>query len=429
MTASAPTFVLRAYAALAHALEPAAGMFLARRVKAGKEDVARLDERRGIASRPRPAGTLVWLHAASVGETIAVLPIAQRLAEAGRTVLLTTVTVTGAKLAAERLPPGAVHQFVPLDLPRAVDRFLDHWRPDLAVLAEQELWPNAIAAIAARQVPLALVNARLSPRSYARWSQLRGTARALLSSFDLVLAKSDADAERFRSLGAQRVEHPGDIKYDAPAPKAELEQLRQLRDALANRPRWVAASTQPGEEEFVLAADAAIRATCPDVVLLLAPRHPPRGNAVEALFGQRGLTVARRSRGELPSATTQVFLLDTIGELGLLYEATTFAFLGGSLVRHGGQNPIEPAKLGVAVLHGPNVHNFVEVYAALDAAGGGQLTNDAAALGREAARLLDNPAAARAMGARAKSCVDALGGGLDRTVAALEALIACARAP
>jgi 3-deoxy-D-manno-octulosonic-acid transferase len=429
MTASAPTFVLRAYAALAHALEPAAGMFLARRVKAGKEDVARLDERRGIASRPRPAGTLVWLHAASVGETIAVLPIAQRLAEAGRTVLLTTVTVTGAKLAAERLPPGAVHQFVPLDLPRAVDRFLDHWRPDLAVLAEQELWPNAIAAIAARQVPLALVNARLSPRSYARWSQLRGTARALLSSFDLVLTKSDADAERFRSLGAQRVEHPGDIKYDAPAPKAELEQLRQLRDALANRPRWVAASTQPGEEEFVLAADAAIRATCPDVVLLLAPRHPPRGNAVEALFGQRGLTVARRSRGELPSATTQVFLLDTIGELGLLYEATTFAFLGGSLVRHGGQNPIEPAKLGVAVLHGPNVHNFVEVYAALDAAGGGQLTNDAAALGREAARLLDNPAAARAMGARAKSCVDALGGGLDRTVAALEALIACARAP
>jgi 3-deoxy-D-manno-octulosonic-acid transferase len=424
------SLALRLYGALTGLAEPLAPTVLRRRLARGKEDPARVGERRGVPSLPRPEGRLVWLHAASVGETNTVLPLIRALLSRRFRVLLTTVTVTSARLAAERLPEGAFHQFVPLDAPGAVARFLDHWRPDLAVMVEQELWPNLIGAAKARGVPLALVNARMSPRSAARWARFAPkTARALLSAFDATLAQSAGDAERLSALGARGVEAPGNLKFDTPAPPADPALLAALMAGLGGRPAWVAASTQPGEEEFVFDAHLSVRTRVPGSVLLIAPRHPTRGDAVEALAGARGLLLARRSRGEWPGPDTPVFLLDTIGELGLVYRAGRVAFLGGSLVPHGGQNPIEPGKLGLPVLSGPGVHNFEEVYAAMRASGGARECADAVDLADQIAALLADKDEARRRGAAAAETVAALGGGLARTEAALLALVAPAATP
>jgi 3-deoxy-D-manno-octulosonic-acid transferase len=418
-----PPLLLALYGWASRGLGPVVDRVLARRAAARKEDPARLAERWGEGGGARPPGTLVWIHAASVGETVTVLPLVARLVADGRAVLLTTVTVSAARLAAERLPPGAFHRYVPVDLPEAVARFLDHWRPDLGLFVEQELWPNLLAAAKARDVPLALVNARLSPRSRARWGLAAGTARHLLSHFACVLAQSAGDAARLASLGAPNVSAPGNLKFDAPAPGVDAALLARLLDAVGARPVWAAASTQPGEEERVLAAHASLKATHPDALLLLAPRHPPRGDAVEAAVTAAGFACARRSRGAWPEAATGVFLLDTIGELGLLYRAAPFAFVGGSLVAHGGQNPIEPGKLGRAVLHGPHVHNFAEVYAALDASGGGICVRDVEALAETVRRLVADSAQAARLGATARETVESLGGGLERTLAALAPLL------
>lgn len=415
-----PPMSLRLYTGLTHIAAPAAALLLRRRVARGKEDPARLAERRGLASIARPSGQLLWVHAASVGETMTMLPVIRRLVERGAYVLLTTVTLTSARLAAMRLPDGAVHQFVPFDLPNAVKRFLDHWQPDMALFAEQELWPNLLQGCHERRIPTILVNARMSPRSHRRWSRMPRTIAHVLSRFDLILAQSKSDGQRLASLGARHVETPGNLKYDAPAPPADPGLLARLARALAGRPTWVAASTQRGEEELVLEAHLLARRAHPDLVLLLAPRHPERGDEVEALIHGQGLACARRSREEWPGPGTGVFLLDTIGELGLAYRQSGIAFLGGSLVVHGGQNPIEPAKLDTVVLHGAHVHNHAEVYGIIDSAGGGLLVNDADTLGRTVARLLDAPQLATAAAGKARNAVEALAGGIDRTLAALD---------
>lgn len=424
------TLALRAYGAAMRLAEPLAPILVRRRQARGKEDPARLGERQGIPSLPRPEGRLVWLHAASVGETTTILPLTRALIARGLSVLVTTITVTSAKLAAERLTAGAVHQFVPLDMPRAVARFLDHWRPDLAVMVEQELWPNLIAGARDRGIPLALVNARMSPRSAARWRRVApSTARALLTAFDLTLAQSSGDAERVQSLGARDVATPGNLKFDTPAPPVDLAMLSALRAGLGARAAWVAASTHPGEEEIMLDAHARLRARLPGVVLLLAPRHPERSEQVAALVRARGFALARRSGGEWPRPDTGVFLLDTIGELGLVYSAGRPAFLGGSLVPHGGQNPIEPARLRRPVLSGPHTHNFDEVYAALRGVGAARVVTTAEALAEEVSRMIATPAEADMRGAAAWSVVEGFGGGLARTEAALVALLDRKRAP
>lgn len=398
---------------------PALALLLAARDRAGKEDAARRGERFGRASRPRPEGPLVWIHAASVGETLAVMGLVEGLARSGRTVLLTTGTVTSAEIAAARLPAGALHQFVPLDVAAWVGRFLDHWRPSLAVFVESEIWPATVGELARRGVPQVLVNGRISERSARRWGRLDGVAHRLFGRLALALAQSPVDADRLRALGADPVRVSGNLKFDGSPLADDAAERARLAAAIDGRPIWVAASTHAGEEALVAAAHRRLAGRLPGLLTVLAPRHPHRGDEVRALLAEAGLLVASRSRGETPGPTTDVYLADTIGEMGLVYRLAPVAFVGGSLVPHGGQNPIEPARLGVAVLHGPHVANFRDLYGDLDAADGARRVADLDGLVEALAAALADPVALAGAAARARGVVDRATGALDRTLAAL----------
>jgi 3-deoxy-D-manno-octulosonic-acid transferase len=398
---------------------------LRRRVKRGKEDAERISERTGVPSRARPEGTLVWIHGASVGESLAVLPLVTALLEKpNRHVLVTTGTVTSAKLMAERLPARAIHQYVPIDSGDSVRRFLEHWRPDLALFVESELWPNLILETRQRGVPLALVNARLSARSFRGWRYAPRLARRILWSFDACLAQDAGIAGRLTSLGAREVRISGSLKADAPPLPVDDAALAAFRAKLGGRPVFLAASTHPGEDALILEAARGIIATRPDVLTLIAPRHPKRGPEIEALALARGLSVSRRAAGALPEPAHQVYVADTLGEMGLFYRAAPFAFLGGSLVPHGGQNPLEPARLETAILSGPHIENFEEIFRVLlNAQGEGRLQS-VTELTALAIKLIADPGTAARLGARAKAAAETLGGALATTIDLAETMLA-----
>jgi 3-deoxy-D-manno-octulosonic-acid transferase len=411
---------LRLYRLLSAAALPLVPLLLARRLKRGKENRLRLSERRGEAGFERPDGALIWLHAASVGELASVLPLIDRINSRGVNVLVTTGTVTSSELAQQRLPRGVIHQFVPLDIPFYVRRFLRHWQPDLALFVESDLWPNIIIETSQRGVPMILINARLSDNSYQRWRNLPRSIAGLLKRLDLCLAGTPGDAMRLSDLGAPRVLTTGNLKLDVPAPSADPARLAQLIDSIAARPVIAAASTHAGEESIVIAAHQRLLVNFPDLLTVIAPRHPNRGPAIAEIAATAGLNVRLRSLGELPDKTTDIYVADTMGELGIIYRVAPVVFMGGSLVRHGGQNPIEAAKLGTAVLHGPHVWNFAEIYAALDNAHGAEPVLDANRLTACFGAWLGNPAAGAHVASIAKTTVDALGGGLERTLHSLD---------
>jgi 3-deoxy-D-manno-octulosonic-acid transferase len=419
MTAGRPPFVLAAYRAVMTGLTPLSPLLTAVRMSRKKEHPQRWRERRGRTDAARPAGSLVWIHCASVGELNAVLPLIAHICARGLHVLVTSGTVTSAELAETRLPAGALHQFVPFDFPLYVQRFFEHWRPDLAIFVESDLWPNMIGAAAARHIPLLLVNARMSQRSSRRWARAPATVAALFGQFDSVLAQSQGDGERFASLGARNVTTTGNLKLDVPALSADESEWAQLKSAISFRPVIAAASTHPGEENIVAAAHKRLRENFPRLLTIIVPRHPQRGGEVERLVYSEGLRVAVRSRGEVPTAETEIYLVDTLGDLGLVYRLAPIVYMGGSLVRHGGQNPIEAAKLGAATLHGPFVSNFTDIYAALDAAGGSAAVADENALTQGIADLLRDTASRKRMADAARIEVDKLGGAFARTAAAL----------
>jgi len=430
-TPRAAPAALGLYRGATRLLDPVIDLYIRRRLARGKEDPTRIGERLGHPSQTRPAGTLVWVHAASVGEALSVAPLIERLLQRldDGHVLLTTGTVTSARLAAERLPARALHQFVPIDRPAAVQRFLEHWRPDLALWVESELWPNLIAGTQMRGIAMALINGRLSARSATRWQRAGGLARYLLSGFTLCLAQSAGDAARFTALGARAVHCPGNLKDAAPPLPADSAALASLTAELADRPRWLAASTHAGEETLVGTAHRAVRTRHPALLTLLVPRHPERGGAIAEALARQGLNVMRRSAGEPIAAETDIYVADTLGELGLFYRLAGIAFVGGSLVAHGGQNPLEPARLDCAVLHGPHMANFAPAVAALAAAGGAVAVTDANALTTALGALLDDPAA-RARCADAASRVAVAGGDvLDRVMDHLVPLLLVAAAP
>jgi 3-deoxy-D-manno-octulosonic-acid transferase len=411
---------LRAYRRFAAAATPMAPVLLASRLKRGKEHPQRLAERRGESRVERPAGPLVWAHGASVGEMLAVMPLVEGLCARNFNVLVTSGTVTSARLAEERLPHGAIHQFVPLDTPAFTKRFLSHWRPNLGLLAESDLWPNLIITAADSGVPLILVNGRLSERSFTRWRYLPTTIRALLSRFDLCLTQSGGDAERYGELGAPRVSITGNLKLDVPAPPVDAGALADMRMVARDRPLIAAASTHAGEEAVVIDAHRRLRESFPGLLTIIAPRHPERGTGVVEIATAAGLNAIARSRGYLPDRDTDIYVADTIGELGLLYRLAPIVFMGGSLVRHGGQNPIEAAKLGAAVLHGPHVWNFNEIYSALDEAHGAEEVLDVNRLAVRIGAWLTDAASRKQVADAGLATVEELGGALRRTLAAIE---------
>jgi 3-deoxy-D-manno-octulosonic-acid transferase len=412
--------MLRSYRRLALAATPLAPALLARRLRRGKEHPVRIAERRGETAAVRPPGALIWAHGASVGEMLAIIPLIERVRARGFNLLVTSGTLTSARLAELRLPDGAIHQFVPIDAPRFVRRFLDHWQPHLALFAESDLWPNLIMESAERSIPLILVNGRLSEQSFARWRYVPTSIAALLSRFDLCLAQSRRDAERYRELGAPRISVTGNLKLDAPAPPVDEEKLAALQTAVRYRPIIAAASTHPGEETIVIDAHQRLKRSFPGLLTIVAPRHPERGAGIVEIASVAGLPALLRSRQELPDRTTEIYVVDTMGELGLVYRLAPIVFMGGSLVRHGGQNPIEAAKLGAAILHGPNVWNFREIYAALDEARGAEAVNDVNKLAVCFGAWLNDHAKRDAVAAAALTTVELLGGALERTLTAIE---------
>ena len=396
---------LSAYRLLTGALEPLAPVLLRARVRRGKEEPARLSERLGVASAPRPAGRLAWLHGASVGEGLSLLPLAEALAHADPALelLVTSGTRTSAELLGRRLPPRARHQFVPVDGPRASARFLRHWRPDLAVFAESELWPNLILGARGQGARTALVSARLSASSLRGWRRAPAFARTLVGGFDLVLAQDDGAARGLAQLGARDDGRLNLKLAGAPLP-AEPAMLAELTRQLGDRPVLLAASTHPGEEAQVLEVFGLLKDRLERPLLVLAPRHPDRGETVAALARAQGLLTARRAGDEPLTGSVEVYVADTLGELGLWFRLARAALVCGSLVAGiGGHNPLEPARLGCPAISGTKVDNWAGVYADLVAVQGVRMVSGPATLASAFAEALAQPAELQAEAARARA--------------------------
>jgi 3-deoxy-D-manno-octulosonic-acid transferase len=411
---------LRVYRSLSTVATPLVGALVKHRLKHGKEDEARVGERKGLSETERPPGPLVWIHGASVGEVLAVAGLVERMRAMNIRILLTSGTVTSAAIVARRFPPDVIHQFIPYDSPRFVTRFLDHWQPSFALFVESDLWPNLIMSGAERRIPMIVVNGRMSQRSYQRWRAAPATMAALLAQFEMCLAQSQTDADRFSALGSPHVFNTGNLKFDVPAPPADPQKLEQLKQTVQGRPLVLASSTHPGEEDIVLDTHRRLAVYFPGLLTIIVPRHPERGQQIAHLTEANGLRAAVRSREQLPAPDSEIYVADTLGELGLFYRLSPLVFVGGSLVNHGGQNPIEPIKLGAAVLHGPHVGNFADIYRALDEAGGAKLAGDGEALVKQMGGWLEDRASRERASAAGRVVVDRLGGALDKTMAALE---------
>lgn len=411
---------LRGYRMLTRALTPFAPLILKHRMNRGKEDPARLIERRGRTQMARPDGPVIWMHGASVGELLSVFPLIERLRSDDWHILVTSGTMTSAVLAQERLPADVIHQFIPLDTPRYIEDFLDYWDPSIGLFVESDLWPNLIVASAERKFPLLIVNGRVSERSFQRWRAFHGTARALMSRIELCLAQSSMDANRFSQLGVQQVQVTGNLKLDVPAPPVNEKNFSAMRIAAGGRPVIVAASTHAGEEIAIIEAHRRLRQSVPDLLTIIAPRHAQRGREIYDIAENAGLVPVMRSQRQLPDRHTQIYVADTMGELGLFYRLASIVFMGGSLIEHGGQNPIEPIKLGAAVVHGPHVWNFAEIYAALDASHGAEEVDDPAKLAACMGHWLKSGAARMSTAAAAQKTVDRLSGALERTLSQLD---------
>lgn len=395
------TPALAAYRGLTAVLEPFAPRLLRSRARRGREDPARLPERLAREGGARPPGRLVWLHGASVGEGLSLLPLVDALRRAApdATLLVTSGTLTAAALLARRLPPQATHRLAPVDAPGVARRFVAQWRPDLAVFAESEVWPNLLHAVRVAGGRTALVSARLSQASLAGWARAPGSARAVFGGYDLVCAQDDATAVALRRLGA-RDDGRLNLKLAGGPLPVDVAALAAARAAAGGRPVLLAASTHPGEEEAVLDAFARLAARPDAPRLVIAPRHPDRGAEVAALAAGRGTAATRQGAGE-PMGAQGVHVADALGELGLWLRMADSVFLGGSLAAGvGGHNPAEPARLDAPVVSGPHRENWRHVSLALDDAV--VEVRDAAALADAWAADLDDPAAARARAARAR---------------------------
>lgn len=344
-------------------LTPFLPWYLSRRLARGKEDEARLGERFGKPSRKRPRGKLIWLHGASVGEVLSLLALIEQMQVLfpKAHILVTSGTLTSAQLMEKRLPKRAFHQFIPLDHPEYVADFLDHWKPDVVLWAESELWPNMLMEMKQRNIPAALINGRMSKRSFRRWSKLGGFGKELLAAFQMCLVQNDYEAQHFEGIGGQNVRPAGNLKYSAAPLTCDERDLAKLLDALEERPHWLFASTHEGEEEIALRIHKKLKSNFPENVTIIAPRHPDRRNQILELCREEGLKVSQRSLGALPAPEDDIHLVDTIGELGLYFRAISLVCIGGSFIPHGGHNPIEAGRLECQILYGPYMHNFVTI--------------------------------------------------------------------
>lgn len=415
-----PTPLLRLYRGVTGLALPLVYRSVSKKLRRADVPEARIRERMGASTQPRPDGPLIWFHGASVGESLSVLTLISRLGERlpEAQFLTTSGTATSAELVGRRLPPRTRHQFLPLDAPAAVSAFYDHWAPDAGIFVESELWPNILMQGHARGIPLALLNARMSAESVRGWTRFPKTAKQVLGVFSVMLTQNRDVADNLRAMGADPAKVSAGINLKATSAPLPVDDqlLDDLQAVLNGRPLWVASSTHPGEEEVVLEAHKTLLANTPELCLLLVPRHPERGAAVADLIAQAGLQYAQRSSGDALRTETSVYLADTLGETGTWYALCHIVFLGGSLAPVGGHNPFEPAQAGAAVLTGPHVTNFAETYAPLLSTGGAVEVSDARTLAQAVQNWLRDPQALQAARDAAAAYTQAQGAKLDQVI-------------
>ncbi|WP_420470735.1 3-deoxy-D-manno-octulosonic acid transferase [Brevundimonas sp. FT23042] len=420
-----PALIL--YQLVTRMLEPLAPRLLDARARKGKEDPVRVDERLGLTRVPRPDGEVVWLHGVSVGETLSLLPVVERLraTRPDLNLLVTSGTLTSAALLARRLPTGVIHQFAPVDAPGAVDAFLTKWKPVVGVFVESELWPNLILESHRRGVKLVLASARITEKTVAGWRRFPRAAREILSAFDVILPQDGVSADRLESLGA-RIDGHVNLKLAGEAPPHDGAAFTRFSAAIGDRPVVVAASTHDGEEiAIVRALDKLTDRLC----LILIPRHPERSAAIAAALTRDGYRFALRSQGRQPDGDTDLYVADTLGEMGLFLRLADVVVMGGSFSAAlekppvGGHNPLEPARLGKPAVTGPDMTNWAAVTEALVEAGGLRIVGAPWDLPGVLVPLLSDDKAARAMGERGRRAAAEAGSGLERLIDSLQPLL------
>ena len=404
---------------------PYVGFWLVRGIT-NRSYLQRLGERLGFGY-PRLERS-IWIHAVSVGEVVAAVPLIRALGKRypDRPLLVTTVTPTGAARVESLFGEEVHHTYIPFETPTMVNRFFTATNPLIALVLETEIWPNLYRGCGVREIPLVLVSARISPRSVRSYRRLLPLFRETLSHGIIIAAQGDADAERFLSLGAapERTKVTGNIKFDVELPPDLPVRGRELhRELFGTRPVWIAASTHEGEEEIVLEAHARLLETNPELLLVLVPRHPQRFQGVREMIEKRGMRAVARTDGMTCDPSTQVFLGDTMGELTLFYAASDVAFVGGSLVPIGGHNLLEPAALGLPLLSGPYVFNAQDIADMFVAKGACRLVNDASELAAEVDRLLSDPESAADLGDAGRDILERNRGALARLMAMIEPLV------
>lgn len=345
--------------------------YIKKRQRIGKEHPLRFHERVGVYKHPRPAGRLYWLHGASVGEAVSMLPLIDRLLQDDPelSIMVTTGTLTSAEIMEKRLPKRAFHQFIPFDVPRFARNLITHFKPDAVLWFESELWPSLVSEIHKAKIPLILVNGRISDKSFHNWQKFPAAAKEILGCFNLCLGQSEQDRMRLKHLGAKRAECFGNLKYAGMPLPADADKLADLKTRIGTRPVFFISSTHHNEEEQLAEHFQRLWQIVPEVLVILAPRHPNRGKDIAAMLERKGFATALRSSGQELTAETAVYVADTIGEMGLWYAVADISFVGGSLIKHGGQNFMEPARDKNAVIVGPFMHNFTEMMARAKAAG------------------------------------------------------------
>ena len=339
---------------------PIISIYLYYRRFIGKEDKNRHDERIGISKIPKPNGFLFWVHAASIGESLSVISLIENLLKncPNSYLMITTGTITSAKILKDRLPDRAFHQYVPVDKPSYVSRFIEHWRPDVALWTESEFWPNVIFATHKAEIPLLLLNGRISDKSYAKWQIAPSLMKDILNCFNVCFGQSEEDVLRLKKLGAPKAKNLGNLKFSVPPLPVDAQCLDELQSQIRNRPLWLAASTHYLEEDMITNIHRKLKNIHKDILTIIVPRQVNRGEKISRLLENKNIPYALRSRNNPITPSTQIYIADTMGELGLFFSLSDIVFMGKSLVPHGGQNPLEPLKLGCAVVHGPHMTNF-----------------------------------------------------------------------
>jgi len=353
--------LLRIYKLISYLFYPFVPIYLSNRLSLKKELKDRINERYGYSKINRKKGKLVWLHAASIGESISILPVIKELEKNKKIkqILVTTGTVTSAKIMDERLKGKAFHQFLPIDIPIFVERFLDHWNPSLSIFVESEIWPNFISALSKRKSKLMILNGRMTVKSFNNWLRFKKTALTLFAKFDLCCAQSSDSAFFYENLGIKNTVYTGNLKFSSEPEKLDNKKLKILKKMFKNRKILLAASTHEGEEEIIANITLSLKKKDKNFLSIIVPRHP---NRTEFFSNKQKLKIAYRSKGQDIKTNTNIYIADTVGELNLFYELANFVFVGGSLINHGGQNPIEAAFLGKTIIHGPSTTNFADVY-------------------------------------------------------------------